>query len=560
MALALRTSFRADRDRTRRILTLSLLAAGAGGLGSYAIKIIIDAAESGDETRALQGSLVVAVTVAVAMFAQVAVTRMGPALSERTGRLVDQQLVELVSALAPIDDLERPDYLDRLGLLQRDGQVLASAGVDISQGLALLASGLLATVLLAPVNPVLVALGLFALPALWAGSRVEQVRQAGLAGVDGDIQEGRHLFDLSTSVRAAKDVRVGGLTKELIVRHRRLGVQVGWILDRLSVLDVAWAGWCRLFFSLAFGGALAVVVRDVVAGTATVGDVALVLALAAQMNHRMGRASSANAVARTARVAAAYLWLTAYSDERARALARPVTVPNRLAKGIELCGVGFRYPGEDNDVLIDVDLALPAGSVVALVGENGSGKSTIVKLICRLYPPSRGAVLVEGVDLRRIEGDAWQARMSVSLSESVSADHSAPEWPDDGGRPKPSGHQQFSSPAPVVVEGAPAGSFAISGAPRDAPLVFLFEGATDSHSGADERAALADHVAVGRAGGRRNGAVTLLVSQGFSGPMLADLVAVIDDGRVVETGTHTELLAAGGLYSRLYELEARAYR
>lgn len=535
LTLALRTSWQVDANRTRRVVVLSLLAAAATPMASYGLKVMVDAANQADQTRALQGALAGGGAAAMVMLAQVTVTRMTTPLRALTGRVVEQRLTELESALAPVDDQERPDYLDRLGMVQRDGQALASAGVNVAQGLALLVTGLLTAALLASVDPVLVVMPLFAVPALWAAARVERLRQAGLEGIDSDAQDGNHLFDLATSVEAAKDVHVGRLRNELLVRHRRIGEQVGWILDRLAMVDAAWAAWARLLLGLAFGGALFIVVRDVVQGVASMGDLVLVLTLLAQMNHHVGRASSAGALARTAVVARAYLWLTAYSDERAQALARPVSVPGRLSKGIELCGVGFRYPGEDKDVLIDVDLSIPAGTTLALVGRNGAGKSTIVKLICRQHQPTRGAVLVEGVDLRRTDGETWRHAVSVGLRDSPV------ELPSHG--------------KGGVTSTVPPGRSLLQ-----ETLVFVLDGTTGYFDADEEPALFASYVAMGRQAGRRNGAITVLVTRGFSSAPMADLVAVVDGGRVVETGTHSELLKSGGLYAELYELEAQSYR
>ena len=116
-------------------------------------------------------------------------------------------------------------------------------------------------------------------------------------------------------------------------------------------------------------------------------------------------------------------WLEDYAA--ALVVDADLAVPSALTDGISLEHVSFRYPGTDRLVLDDVSLKLPAGSVVALVGENGAGKSTLVKLLCRFYDPTSGRILVDGTDLRRLRPDEWRARWPAP-SRTSSASSSRP--------------------------------------------------------------------------------------------------------------------------------------
>ena len=108
-------------------------------------------------------------------------------------------------------------------------------------------------------------------------------------------------------------------------------------------------------------------------------------------------------------------WLEDYAASKARVA--EVAVPERITSGIRLEHVSFAYPGTDHDALTDVNLELPAGAVVALVGENGAGKSTLVKLLADMYTPTSGRITVDGVDLARMAPDEWRDRLAGAFQD-----------------------------------------------------------------------------------------------------------------------------------------------
>src|SRR6185312_15207659 len=119
-------------------------------------------------------------------------------------------------------------------------------------------------------------------------------------------------------------------------------------------------------------------------------------------------------------IADRYLWLLDYaaSTQHPPAGTHPTQpAPNHLTQGIELRDVSFRYPGSATPVLEGLSLHLPAGSVVALVGENGAGKTTLAKLLCRFYEPDSGLILIDSVDLRCVPAEVWQARVSGAFQD-----------------------------------------------------------------------------------------------------------------------------------------------
>jgi ABC-type multidrug transport system fused ATPase/permease subunit len=242
----------------------------------------------------------------------------------------------------------------------------------------------------------------------------------------------------------------------------------------------------------------------------------------------------------------------------------------------------------DAPVLRDVSLCLPAGAVVALVGENGAGKTTLVKLLARFYEADGGRITVDGVDLRRFDVDDWRARLGAVYQDFCRFEFLAGEtvgvgdlarlaerrtlegararaadvaatlpqgletqlgkaW--DGGVDLSGGQWQKLALARGLMRGEPPGH----------PLLIAFDeptAALDAHA----EYALFESFAAAAHGGRSRDTVTLLVSHRFSTVRMADHIVVLDQGRVKEQGSHEHLMRLGGTYAELYELRARAYR
>jgi ATP-binding cassette subfamily B protein len=238
-------------------------------------------------------------------------------------------------------------------------------------------------------------------------------------------------------------------------------------------------------------------------------------------------------------------------------------------------------------VLAGVDLHLPAGSTVAIVGENGAGKTTLVKLLLRFYEPTAGRILVDGADLTRFAVDDWRLRASAAFQDfarfQLLARHSIglgwlPDLDDD---PVVTAAVERAA-AGDLLDGLPHGLATMLGREfadgaelsigqwqkvaiarammRMAPLLLVLDEPTASLDAPTEHD-LFDHftgAARSLAGG--TGAITVLVSHRFSTVRSADLVVVVAGNRIAESGPHDHLVAAGGLYAELYDLQARSYR
>ncbi|HEY2794093.1 MAG TPA: ATP-binding cassette domain-containing protein, partial [Micromonosporaceae bacterium] len=287
-----------------------------------------------------------------------------------------------------------------------------------------------------------------------------------------------------------------------------------------------------------------------------------------------------------ARIGQRWAWL-----RNADGLRRPVdegtAAPASLRHGVRLRDVGFRYAGTNRDVLRGVNLEIPAGAVVAIVGENGAGKTTLVKLVCRLHEPTNGRIDVDGTDLEEIAAARWQESVAAAFQDFGRFEFVAAETVGVGDLPRMAdrsavasaldraGSHDLTAALPAGLDTPIGTSFTggieLSGGQwqklalgrammRRAPLLLVLDEPTASLDAAAEHELFERHAQASRQMAAANGTITLLVSHRFSTVSMADLIVVVDDARIRETGTHAELMANGGLYAEMFELQAAGYR
>jgi ATP-binding cassette, subfamily B, bacterial len=485
-----------------------------------------------------------------------------------------------------VEHLERADYLDRLTLVGDNAWGIVDSAWAAVESVGFIARLALTLGLLGSVSPLLFFILIAgAVPVLFERRGRMGVKAAELArSADRRLQ--RELFELAVSPAAGKELRVADAGRELVRRQREAADRADaiWIKARIRAALWGAAGWC--LFSACFVGGLAVVVHGAARDPARIGDIVLTVTVGSQLRMIVEQAVRRSAdTGGYGRLLRPFRWLRRYRASRA-ALAGPgLQPPARLTFGVTFDSVSFRYPGTNRPAVHELTVHLPAGSVVALVGEYGSGKTTLVKLATKLYRPDSGRILIDGTDLADLDTTAWRAATSAafqdfgryhsSLAEAVGfGDISAIDDEERIRRAVEDADAQTLVRAlsdglhtrlgrtfgGVEVSEGQWQKIALARASmRTAPLLFVLDEPTASLDAPSEHAIFTRYMQRARDVAERSGGVTLVVSHRFSTVAGADLILVMADGKLVESGTHEQLLAADARYAALYSLHATAY-
>jgi ATP-binding cassette, subfamily B, bacterial len=583
----IRTAFAADPVRAAIVFTVLPLMQLSQVLSAWYLKMLIDGIVKHDSGAAGMAIAMVAVLIVTGHVLVVVLAKMRFTLQERTSLHFEMELLAMVAALPGIEHHERPEYLDKIQILQAQRAAYAQAVGAIVQNIGVLAQAVGTGFLLYHVHPLLLLLPLLNLIAFITDAKGGSIMVAAAEDAASDERLAREYFQTGTSYGFAKEVRVFGLADEMLGRHRRAAETARTKMVRAAVRGAAWDALGGFIAVVANVGALAFVVFRAQHGGAVLdaaGDLVLVLRLTSLLNAQIaGIAHSTGMLVQTLQVAVRHIWLLDYSREMHAARAGQVAAPDQLRGGIAFEGVSFAYPGNDTEVLTDVNLWIPPGGVVAVVGENGAGKSTLVKLLSRMYEPTSGRISVDGVDLASIDPADWRSRLSAAFQDSCRFEFLLGETVGIGDVERINDAYQVlmaceRAGAGPVLESLPAGlntqlgrrfegvelsggqwqRVALARAGMRDPLLLLLDEPT-ANLDAEAEFALFETIARATRRARARGAVTILVSHRFSTVRMADVIVVIDGGKVLEVGSHDELMARRGLYAELFSLQSSAY-
>ena len=506
---------------------------------------------------------------------------------ERVGFWFDSEVSRLTSSLSTLEHLQSPDYLDRTQVLQDQQGLLGFAFNSVLNALRMLIMGAGTLVLALVADPRMILVVAAGVPSLLSARWTTRWQTASDKAAAEPSRRAKHLLSLATTAGPGAELRVFGA--ERWSRDATEAATLEWMDHRVRL---AWRttllqGACSLFFFSVAAGVLTWMLHDAVAGTVPIAGLVLAASLVTRLQDLVQLLQwAANNLIRVAENGARYLWLEDFAKADVASHAGRREPPARLTTGLRTEGLSYTYPGADRPTLQDVSLDLPAGAVVALVGENGAGKSTLVGLLTGMLRPTSGRVLVDGVDLDDLDHEAWRLRMSGAFQDyarlELSAQHSigvGDVTHVDSGAAVHTALGRAS--ATDVLTALPDGldtqlgvrwddgvelsggqwqRLAIArGMMREEPLLLVLDEPTAALDAGTEHALFDGYAAAARRAGGRGG-VTLLVTHRFSTVASADLVVVLDHGRVAEVGTHAELHARGGHYAELYELQARGYR
>jgi len=499
---------------------------------------------------------------------------MGANLGNRLGAWLNDELAASCVAPPGMGHLEDPRLTTDLTMardfdLGISGPPLSIAMDFIASGMVELFGGLASALLLAAyawwaplllVGAWVATHWLLRESAIWHDRRSEEVREA--------ERHADYAYRLAVQPPAAKELRLFGLaawTVERFSSRRRQLLDLQWKATRLRERPVLWSLLLVLSANLVVFWAIA---RDAAEGRLALGMAVTFVSAAVGTWAVDGAAAPVTAVLRLRE---------AMGPKGALPLGTRAAA-GMPAREIRFRNVTFAYPsgaeqGVGAAVLEGFDLTIPAGSSLAIVGQNGAGKTTLAKLLCRLYDPQEGAIEIDGVDLREIELDAWRGRLTAVFQDFIRfelplRDNVAPAGAPDG-----------------VIVAALAEAGAANLASLDTILARGYEGGTDLSGGQWQRIALARALCAVRMGAglvlldeptaqldvrgeaeiferilkatRR--ATTILISHRFSTVRHADRICVLEHGRVIELGTHEELMARRGRYCTMFELQASRF-
>ncbi|HUA48516.1 MAG TPA: ABC transporter ATP-binding protein [Solirubrobacteraceae bacterium] len=583
------TAFRAAPGTAIACLVMGVAAAIASVTYTIGLRDVIDGAIAHDSGQVAFGAALVAVLFTASWVLAIVSGTEGTLLTDRVNLVLGVRISRLAATLPTLEHFERSDLLARLEQLTQNRRTMAGAPRQLIGlfGQALRAVGivvLLATIYL----PVLVIPLLALAPALsdrWA-ARVQQ-------RADNSLAEDRRLlgdlFSLATSADSAREVRSYGIADALTRRHAELAERVRRRAVRAAVISAGLEALGWLVFAAGLVAAIVVLVLRAAEGYVTPGQVVMAVSLMRRAQTQISRSTDTAGNFNTALAAAGQLlWLEDHAADAMRPARGGARPPGRLTEGIRLNALTFAYPGRaERQVLGPIDLELPAGGTIALVGENGAGKTTLVKLLCGMYRPTGGRIAVDGVDLAELSPVQWRERVTgafqdfqrlqLILAESVGVGDlpRVDEHPVVRGALERAGsaalEQRLPTGLTTRVGGRFTGGHELSGGQwqrlalarglmREAPLLVVLDEPTASLDAPTEAALFERYAAAARELAAAQGTITLLVSHRFSTVRSADLIVVLEDGQVAEHGSHADLLAAGGTYAELFDLQARAYR
>ncbi len=502
-------------------------------------------------------------------------------LGDRFGRDLSIRIMEHASRL-DLQSYEDPGFYDTLerARVQATDRIttLQSIGTVIQQ----MVTALSFCASIVPYNPWLLLFFLGTIPAVLGESHFAMLQYSLSFQQTPRRRQMDYLRQLGASKESAKELKLFGLARYLSDQFRKIANGVYTESVRLARKRLVAGSLLTLFATAGYYGSYVWVVLNALQGRITIGDLTLLAGAIAGANTTIQAA-----FATTASLADQALFLKDLLDffaVKPKIHNKPdaLPAPRPIRDGFRFENVSFRYPTGARDVLKGLDLTISPGERIALIGENGQGKTTIVKLITRLYDPTEGRILLDGIDLRDYDHESVCRETGVIFQDFMRYDLTAREniavgkiellgaagdeaisraakksLADEVVGRLPQGYDQLLGrrfDGGLDLSGGEWQKFALSRAYlRDAQLLILDEptAALDARS---------EFEVFQRFSELTEGKMAILISHRFSTVRMSDRILVLSGGEIAEQGTHDQLIAFGGRYAEMFELQASSYR
>jgi ATP-binding cassette subfamily B protein len=501
-------------------------------------------------------------------------------LGDRFTNHVSIKLMEHASSLDLVS-FEDPVFYDKMERARRQttarlGMLAMLAGMG--QQLLTLLSLLSAVVVFSPWLLVLLIAAI--IPVFLGETRFALLNYSILFRYTPERRELDYLRYLGASNESAKEVKIFGLGKYLTSRARALFERFYAENKQVAVHRAIHGMLLGLIPTGAYYGAYAYIILRALAGSLTVGDLTLVAGAFSR-----SRTIMENLVSSLVNVSEQALFikdLFDFFDMRPAIVSPPhaLPAPRPIQFGFEWQNVSFAYPGSDELVLNNISFRFYPGERIALVGENGAGKTTLVKLLARLYDPTSGRILLDGVDLREYDVDQLRQEIGVIFQDYMRYDMLALENIGMGRVAELDNQERIERSAQKSLA-----ADVIAKLPKryQQMLGRRFEGGVDLSTGQWQKIALAraymrdaqilildeptasldaraEYEVYQRFVDLTEGKMAVLISHRFSTVRMADRILVLEQGRLIEEGSHQQLVALGGKYAELFEMQAAGYR